>query len=170
MNKAPLSLELHQCLGIPALLEIPGSTSVRRWMRACRSASAQSASTHQIWVQTLNRMFKSGRTCVSQRITPCGTRTRNLRIRSPTPCPLGQGGCCVPGKYQDLIGRRLSGCYVIIPGQATTSVSCNLSACIGFPHFTRPHPVVRVCVEQFCIWFSMIGYQCSGRRQVWCPW
>ena len=25
--------------------------------------------------------------------TPCGTRTRNLRIRSPTPCPLGQGGC-----------------------------------------------------------------------------
>ena len=28
--------------------------------------------------------------------TPCGTRTRNLRIRSPTPCPLGQGGnACV---------------------------------------------------------------------------
>ena len=26
--------------------------------------------------------------------TPCGTRTRNLRIRSPTPCPLGQGGFC----------------------------------------------------------------------------
>ena len=25
-------------------------------------------------------------------ITPCGTRTHNLRIRSPTPCPLGQGG------------------------------------------------------------------------------
>ena len=24
--------------------------------------------------------------------TPCGTRARNLRIRSPTPCPLGQGG------------------------------------------------------------------------------
>ena len=24
--------------------------------------------------------------------TPCGTRTHNLRIRSPTPCPLGQGG------------------------------------------------------------------------------
>ena len=23
---------------------------------------------------------------------PCGTRARNLRIRSPTPCPLGQGG------------------------------------------------------------------------------
>ena len=27
-----------------------------------------------------------------QKYTPCGTRTRNLRIRSPTPCPLGQGG------------------------------------------------------------------------------
>ena len=26
--------------------------------------------------------------------TPCGTRTRNLRIRSLTPCPLGQGGSC----------------------------------------------------------------------------
>ena len=24
--------------------------------------------------------------------TPCGARTRNLRIRGPTPCPLGQGG------------------------------------------------------------------------------
>ena len=28
----------------------------------------------------------------SKAITPCGTRTHNLRIRSPTPCPLGQGG------------------------------------------------------------------------------
>ena len=28
-------------------------------------------------------------------ITPCGTRTRNPRIRSPTPCPLGQGGSYV---------------------------------------------------------------------------
>ena len=28
--------------------------------------------------------------------TPGGTRTRNLRIRRPTPCPLGHGGeCCV---------------------------------------------------------------------------
>ena len=24
--------------------------------------------------------------------TPCGTRAQNLRIRGPTPCPLGQGG------------------------------------------------------------------------------
>ena len=28
--------------------------------------------------------------------TPCGPRTRNLRIRSPTPCPLGQGGMLQP--------------------------------------------------------------------------
>ena len=26
--------------------------------------------------------------------TPCGTRTHNLWIRGPTPCPLGQGGRC----------------------------------------------------------------------------
>jgi hypothetical protein len=29
---------------------------------------------------------------VTHENTPCGTRTHNLRIRSPTPCPLGQGG------------------------------------------------------------------------------
>ena len=29
-------------------------------------------------------------------ITPCGTRAHNLRIRSPTPCPLGQGGLQLP--------------------------------------------------------------------------
>ena len=31
--------------------------------------------------------------------TPCGTRTRNLRIRSPTPCPSCQGG---HASYDDL--------------------------------------------------------------------
>ena len=35
-----------------------------------------------------------------QRITPCGTRTRNLRIRSPTPCPLGQGGLTLHASMQ----------------------------------------------------------------------
>ena len=31
---------------------------------------------------------------VQQTITPCGARTFKLRTRGPTPCPLGQGGCC----------------------------------------------------------------------------
>ena len=35
------------------------------------------------------------RVLVWSQITPCGTRTRNLRIRNPTPCPLGQGGLSV---------------------------------------------------------------------------
>ena len=30
-----------------------------------------------------------------KKVTPCGTRARNLRIRGPTPCPLGQGGMCL---------------------------------------------------------------------------
>ena len=40
---------------------------------------------------------------VSQHMrTPCGTRTRNLRIRSTTPCPLGQWGqlCTQRRAYQ----------------------------------------------------------------------
>ena len=40
------------------------------------------------------------------KVTPCGTRTRNLRIRSPTPCPLGQGG---HGKMLAILGMRNSG-------------------------------------------------------------
>ena len=35
--------------------------------------------------------FAYARLCAT---TPCGTRTRNLWNRSPTPCPLGQGGRC----------------------------------------------------------------------------
>ena len=34
--------------------------------------------------------------------TPCGTRTHNLRIRSPTPCPLGQGGCHLETSFDNL--------------------------------------------------------------------
>ena len=36
--------------------------------------------------------FAYARLCAT---SPCGTRTRNLRIRSPTPCALGQGGRCI---------------------------------------------------------------------------
>jgi hypothetical protein len=41
----------------------------------------------------------------ASRCTPCGTRTRNLRIRSPTPCPLGQGGWC-SCHFETDIGRN----------------------------------------------------------------
>ena len=33
--------------------------------------------------------------CLLCATTPCGTRTRNHLIRSPTPCPLRQGGRCI---------------------------------------------------------------------------
>ena len=47
--------------------------------------------------------------------TPCGTRTHNLRIRGPTPCPLGQGGHVgiAPGAFKthcaDMPRRRAAG-------------------------------------------------------------
>ena len=48
--------------------------------------------------------------------TPCGTRTRNLRIRSPTPCPLGQGGCrltfVTPANPSEL-GFKVSAIYEV---------------------------------------------------------
>ena len=58
--------------------------------------------------------------------TPCGTRTRNLRIRSPTPCPLGQGGhvcCCLSCISWFAVGSRvvfalsvLRACCIIADG------------------------------------------------------
>ena len=38
--------------------------------------------------------------------TPCGTRTRNLRIRSPTPCPLGQGGHSAYVNIKDAVQNK----------------------------------------------------------------
>ena len=47
----------------------------------------------KIDVETKTTYFLDSRNaCLNHQCTPCGTRTRNLRIRSPTPCPLGQGG------------------------------------------------------------------------------
>ena len=47
----------------------------------------------KIDVETKVTYFLDSRnTYLNHQCTPCGTRTRNLRIRSPTPCPLGQGG------------------------------------------------------------------------------
>ena len=55
-----------------------------------RSVSWTSIGPSQIFADSISRLSRTGLS------TPCGTRTRNLRIRSPTPCPLGQGGhvCC----------------------------------------------------------------------------
>ncbi len=52
-------------------------------------ATLHLASTSPIYTEAF---FAQGIHCIDVS-TPCGTRTRNLRIRSPTPCPLGQGGC-----------------------------------------------------------------------------
>ena len=51
-------------------------------------------------IQTYSAM---GQNTFKTKYTPCGTRTRNLRIRSPTPCPLGQGG-----RYYSMEFRRHS--------------------------------------------------------------
>jgi hypothetical protein len=59
------------------------------------------ASTSPIYTEAF---FAQGIHCIDVS-TPCGTRTRNLRIRSPTPCPLGQGGYellpCDASTYRD---------------------------------------------------------------------
>ena len=47
--------------------------------------------------------FAYARLCAT---TPCGTRTRNLRIRGPTPCPLGQRS---PYSTRH---NNITGCYV----------------------------------------------------------
>jgi hypothetical protein len=44
------------------------------------------------------------------RPTPCGTRARNLRIRSPTPCPLGQGGLLDVGAEGNMSSRSCFCC------------------------------------------------------------
>jgi hypothetical protein len=44
------------------------------------------------------------------RPTPCGTRARNLRIRGPTPCPLGQGGLFDGGAEGSMSSRSCCCC------------------------------------------------------------
>jgi hypothetical protein len=41
-----------------------------------------------------------GQNTFRTKYTPCGTRTRDLRIRSPTPCPWGQGGRYYPMEFR----------------------------------------------------------------------
>ena len=66
----------------------PGTSRTLSENHTTRPSSRHSFAQHCIWYH-----FDPA---PSQKVnTPCGTRTRNLRIRSPTPCPLGQGGCCI---------------------------------------------------------------------------
>ena len=74
--------------------------------------------------------------CHQKELTPCGTRTRNLWIRSPTPCPLGQGnqrkGCASYAQNlwcerswahfleQPFCSARDSFCGLIVFAQANT--------------------------------------------------
>jgi hypothetical protein len=51
-------------------------------------------------------MRKTAATPITRMGTPCGTRTRNLRNRGPTPCPLCQGGCYFCCKPRGLKLRR----------------------------------------------------------------
>jgi hypothetical protein len=59
----------------------------------------------QSFLKAFTRLFRMFRGCNvfadsawlgEMSVTPCGTRAHNLRIRSPTPCPLGQGGLLIP--------------------------------------------------------------------------
>ena len=60
--------------------------------------------------------------------TPCGTRTRNLRIRSPTPCPLGQGGLCLPESH---VATRFWLVLALQAAQATLACDEGLSCGAG---------------------------------------
>ena len=67
----------------------------------------------------------------SKSSTPCGTRTRNLRIRSPTPCPLGQGGTShyVPGLPYWFPSAKLFMCHAaLFPFYVLSEPSVSLAA------------------------------------------
>ena len=53
----------------------------------------RSTQTHHVnWSRHILLACETSRLRLSYASTPCGTQTHNLRIRGPTPCPLGQGG------------------------------------------------------------------------------
>ena len=84
------------------------------------------------------------------KITPCGTRTRNLRIRSPTPCPLGQGGHA-SGFHQlrsqgNVVLANLYGRFARIKAQKWYWVATVVlgSSCNGPARFWRSHSLTRL--------------------------
>ena len=66
--------------------------------------------TRCIFVCTNLFLSKSSADPTFDTLTPCGTRTRNLRITSPTPCPLGQGGLDAHATSQALYKGRACQC------------------------------------------------------------
>ena len=77
----------------------PGNITVGPVSPACaKSSQLQAFCNEAIWVSQTTCQSTTCRCVTTCHLdccthnTPCGTRTRNLRIRSPTPCPLGQGG------------------------------------------------------------------------------
>ena len=79
------------------------------------------------------------------KVTPCGTRTRNLRIRSPTPCPLGQGG---HGKMLAILrmrncGFNLAGVHMAMLPGAQRDRACVQTATGAF-RLTPNHPERRL--------------------------
>ena len=59
--------------------------------KECLSAATDRSLPHRHRSTSLHLLNKG---VASHHHTPCGTRAHNLRIRGPTPCPLGQGGSC----------------------------------------------------------------------------
>ena len=59
------------------------------FLNACQYATKDRSVPHRHRSTSLRPEQRS-----SHHHTPCGTRAHNLRIRAPTPCPLGQGGSC----------------------------------------------------------------------------
>ena len=74
-----------------------GSCYHRHCVRAVKEMDSKSIGLCPQGFESPRRRFEAVFTSIAYMdnwCTPCGTRTRNLRIRSPTPCPLGQGGMC----------------------------------------------------------------------------
>ena len=71
------------------------------WVRAAREPGRQGSQWAPPWCEVTDRgktreavgkIEKKEGYGVEKGNTPCGTGAHNLRIRGPTPCPLGQGG------------------------------------------------------------------------------
>ena len=94
----------------------------RRWALTRRRGEAHGCR----WMAELEHQQQQ------EQCTPCGTRARNLRIRGPTPCPLGQGGYC-------LVAMRITcvNSCIAAPG-AAQQASCGLGGTPPSPPSPSP--------------------------------